>query len=321
MAKFWWVNHKQTLRQEIKGGFLWSPKVERNGAQSHFYNNLRLAAPGDFVVSMAHGRVAHIGCVADYAISAPKPVEFGKTGNNWRDEGWLLAMVWSNVQQPFLPKACLAKVAPLLRDRYAPLQRATGHGNQKAYFSEIDEALFSVVADGTNFSKLSLSTLVERSKERTSDEFSDALEDSILAGLEMDSSLSLTERTELKKSRRGQGVFRHSLFGLHQMCRVTGIRNADLLIASHIKPWRSCETSFERLDGYNGLLLAPHVDFLFDRGLISFENSGEILLSPKLQKSDLEKFGITLETPRPYPEFHQNYNTYLEHHRHNVFLK
>jgi predicted restriction endonuclease len=51
------------------------------------------------------------------------------------------------------------------------------------------------------------------------------------------------------------------------------------LIASHIKPWRSANNQ-ERIDGSNGLLLAPHVDLLFDRGLISFTDEGSLLVSP-----------------------------------------
>jgi hypothetical protein len=35
----WWVNHKQTARQERSGGYLWAPKSERSGARSLFYDN------------------------------------------------------------------------------------------------------------------------------------------------------------------------------------------------------------------------------------------------------------------------------------------
>ena len=24
--KYWWVNHKKTFKQEISGGYIWSPK-------------------------------------------------------------------------------------------------------------------------------------------------------------------------------------------------------------------------------------------------------------------------------------------------------
>jgi hypothetical protein len=29
----WWVNHKQTYRQETDGGSIWSPKANANGAR------------------------------------------------------------------------------------------------------------------------------------------------------------------------------------------------------------------------------------------------------------------------------------------------
>jgi hypothetical protein len=36
--RFWWVNHKQTARQELSGGYLWSPKTEARGTRSQFYD-------------------------------------------------------------------------------------------------------------------------------------------------------------------------------------------------------------------------------------------------------------------------------------------
>lgn len=82
MTKYWWVNHKQTFRQEIDGGFLWSPKEERNGARSQFYINMRLASAGDVVLSFANGKVAFIGRVIDYALTGAKPTEFDAVGRH-----------------------------------------------------------------------------------------------------------------------------------------------------------------------------------------------------------------------------------------------
>ena len=50
-------------------------------------------------------------------------------------------------------------------------------------------------------------------------------------------------------------------------CAVTGLAIPELLKASHIKPWKD-STDEERLDIFNGLLLAPHLDAAFDRGFI-----------------------------------------------------
>ncbi|MFE8730531.1 HNH endonuclease, partial [Aeromonas hydrophila] len=84
------------------------------------------------------------------------------------------------------------------------------------------------------------------------------------------STLNATEKQQLVKSRRGQGIFRANLEKVELACRVTGVTNTALLIASHIKPWSRCANNAERLDGNNGLLLSPHIDKLFDRGWITF---------------------------------------------------
>jgi predicted restriction endonuclease len=87
--------------------------------------------------------------------------------------------------------------------------------------------------------------------------------------------------------------------------------------ASHIKPWKH-STASERLDGQNGLLLAPHVDHLFDRGFISFANDGRLLASPRLERDVLKAWGITAE--RAIDAFSTQQQAFLTFHRENVFL-
>lgn len=102
----------------------------------------------------------------------------------------------------------------------------------------------------------------------------------------------LTERDVLALARVGQGRFRADLFKLWGACALTGIVFPEFLRASHIKPWRK-STSAERLDPFNGLLLAIHVDALFDRNLIGFDPiSGQIVVSSRLGPDDLRAFGI-----------------------------
>ena len=84
------------------------------------------------------------------------------------------------------------------------------------------------------------------------------------------------------------------------------------LRASHIKPWKNSDDR-EKLDGANGLLLAPHVDHLFDRGFISFSGQGRLLVSPKLDVSVLERWAIVL--PQSVGEFKTKQREYLEYHQ------
>ncbi len=81
------------------------------------------------------------------------------------------------------------------------------------------------------------------------------------------------EKIQLIKARRGQGLFKANVRLYETECRVTHVRSIKHLRASHIKPWKDSD-DHEKIDGANGLLLAPHVDHLFDRGLISFSGEG-----------------------------------------------
>jgi len=137
--------------------------------------------------------------------------------------------------------------------------------------------------------------------------------------LDYDPALAASVRDQTIRARRGQGLFRFRVFQLETACRLTGIARPDLLIASHIKPWRLCETTQERLDGANGLLLTPHVDRLFDRGLIGFSDDGAVLRSPALPPEDLARLGLDAACARNAGAFSERQRRYLAAHRALVF--
>jgi len=102
-----------------------------------------------------------------------------------------------------------------------------------------------------------------------------------------------TERKGLVTSRVGQGAYRKRIIHRWEYkCAVTGFDKLDVLIASHILPWASANDN-ERLDVHNGILLSPTYDALFDRHLISFENSGKIILSDSIEAQAYNKIGVT----------------------------
>jgi hypothetical protein len=102
-----------------------------------------------------------------------------------------------------------------------------------------------------------------------------------------------TEAERLVIQRVGQDVFREALLSYWGgCCAVTGIAEPRLLRASHIKPWAKCDTDAERLDVYNGLLLAAHLDAAFDAGLISFDDQGAIIFSSHFAQGDRDALGI-----------------------------
>lgn len=128
--------------------------------------------------------------------------------------------------------------------------------------------------------------------------------------------LGQLEKKRLVMARRGQGRYRKNLEQIEKSCRVTGLRDLNHLRASHIKPWR-LSNDFEKLDGNNGLLLSPHVDHLFDRGWILFENDGHLVQSPNLDPIVIKSWKIEPDR-NPQPFFPQQIE-YLEFHREFIF--
>ena len=128
--------------------------------------------------------------------------------------------------------------------------------------------------------------------------------------------LDKTEQEQVIVSRLGQGNFRRNVIKLWGSCSVTGLQSVTLLRASHIKPWKDSNNQ-ERLNPFNGLLLIPDYDFLFDRGYIAFKNNGSVIISQRLSPFACKVFDINndLQLRSVFPEN----KAYLDFHRSEVF--
>jgi hypothetical protein len=102
-----------------------------------------------------------------------------------------------------------------------------------------------------------------------------------------------TEVERLTIQRVGQDLFRAGLLDYWQgRCAVTGLAVPGLLRASHIKPWADCDTDDERLDVFNGLLLGPNIDAVFDGGFVTVAEDREIVVSELLSANDRAVLGL-----------------------------
>lgn len=127
-----------------------------------------------------------------------------------------------------------------------------------------------------------------------------------------------TEKIVLQKIRKGQTFFRDSLLNSYKYCKICGLRYEQLLIASHIKPWKD-SNNYERLDPNNGLLLCPNHDKLFDKGYISFDANGKILMNTKsINIKILNSMGINEDKTI---EMNDETKKYMEYHRNKVYCK
>ncbi|MBU0767193.1 HNH endonuclease [Patescibacteria group bacterium] len=128
--------------------------------------------------------------------------------------------------------------------------------------------------------------------------------------------LDSKDKETVIKARIGQGIFREWLIEYWGKSSVTGCTKTEVLIASHIKPWRDCDNE-EAIDVFNGLLLTPNIDKLFDMGLISFEDNGNMILSSELNNEDLTKLGVSRNMK--ISKTNEKHIKYLKHHREKVF--
>lgn len=127
-----------------------------------------------------------------------------------------------------------------------------------------------------------------------------------------------TEAERLVVQRVGQDIFRRGLIEYWEgRCAITGLTATELLRASHIKPWAACESDSERLDVFNGLLLAPHLDAAFDAGLMTVADDGTVLVSRFLTEDDRRVLGLL--DPLSVRKLTDEHRTYLRWHRENLF--
>lgn len=322
--RYWWVNQNQTFRQEVDGGYLWSPKRSALNRFNQFYENMREVAPGDIVFSFCDTYIRAVGIAQGYCYECPKPSEFGGTGRNWESIGWRVDIRFT-LTPPFRPREHMDRLGPLLPAKYSPLQQ-NGSGNQAVYLAELPpllgDALGALVGDRFRDIREAAGHVAsdEVTRPTTDSEEMVLWEDHLTEGIRESVAIPETARLALVQARRGQGLFRERVAQLEKRCRITRVDHPSHLIASHAKPWRDSSNE-ERLDGENGLLLTPTIDHLFDRGFISFEDGGRLLISPVAHTLSLQRMGVDTSAPVNVGSFSSGQKRYLDFHRNNVFLE
>lgn len=129
-----------------------------------------------------------------------------------------------------------------------------------------------------------------------------------------------TEAERLVVQRVGQNLFRAALLDYwHGTCCITGLSIPALLRASHAKPWALCKSDEERLDVFNGLLLAPNLDALFDGGWMTVLANGRVIFSGELTVQATLQLGVDRGFEvRGLTHAHQ---AYFQFHREQIFKK
>ncbi len=234
-------------------------------------------------------------------------------------------MHWIALVNPIRPVEHMNSLARLLPKKYAPL-RENGGGLQAVYLAAVPKLMAYELARliGSPIYELVRGQALRDigiPKPGGAGTETGEWEDHIVVEIQKDEELSETERTAVIQARRGQGQFRNSVLRIEKKCRITGVNRAEHLVASHCKPWRDCSEPQERLDGENGLMLTPTIDHLFDRGFISFEGGGQLIVSPSAHPRSLERMGVDTSKGINVGSFSDGQKRYLEFHRDRVFLE
>jgi hypothetical protein len=284
---------------------------------------MREVAPGDLVFSFVDTRIAAIGTIASYCYESPKPAEFGEVGLNWEKIGWRVRVNFVSFLNKIRPKDHIDVLRRVLPSRYSPLQDS-GNGIQSVYLTEVPLPFAEVLIGLIGKEAALVSDRVARSTPQTPMQVENAdlemWEHHIESNIESDSQLPETEREALIVARRGQGLFKQWVMQVENRCRITGVTNPIHLRARHCKPWRDSSNE-ERLNGENGLLLTPTMDHLFDRGFISFEDSGMVILSPVAHAPSLNRMGVATDRVINVGTFTQGQKQFLDYHRESVLLQ
>jgi hypothetical protein len=306
--RYWWVNQNQTYKAEVPGGFLWSPKTRVDGAKNRFYENMRLVEPNDVVFSFCDTYIKAVGVATDRAATAPKP-DFGKVGKEWSEEGWLVPVEFKELENPIRPNDHIQTLKDYLPGKYSPLQHS-GDGLQSVYWAEVPESMASQLIRiiGAQYEEI-----VDGLSNEVSSTPSEDNQERLIRGR---TDIGSTEKEQLVKARRGQGIFRANVRLNEEACRVTRVSNPNFLSARQIKPWKDSSDE-EKLNGCNGLLLAPHVHLFFDKGLVSFTDSDDLLTSSHLDRGILKALGIASELN--VGSFNKEQAAFLNYHGTRVF--
>lgn len=126
------------------------------------------------------------------------------------------------------------------------------------------------------------------------------------------------KQQEIRKAREGQGKYREQLLEQCRFCPFTMIADERLLIASHIKPWAASEDD-EKIDPYNGYMLSPLYDKLFDRGFITFTENRHMILSEFISPFTWKQLNLKNDTFIKALPMDDKRVEYLKFHHESVF--
>lgn len=285
---YFWVNQKQTYKQEREGEYLWAPKRNSDGNQHWGWKTMVKVNPGDIIFNNVNGALRSYCIATSAAYDFTKPTELEQ---EWEQLGWKIDARYIDLPKPIFISEHLNDIGDLFPEKYSPYSVQHKKANQ-SYLAELSFKL------GTAIAAIGRVASISNIQNETTPKAIVPVASNELDNVQKDTETTAfiptaTEREALVKQRLTQGRFRKDLMVRYkERCAVTGLDVPSLLVASHIKPW-SESTAREQNDIDNGFLLSAHLDKLFDQHLISFDFQGKINISNSITHRQRSLLGLS----------------------------
>lgn len=271
---FYWVNLGKTHQEVQQGKFLWAPESFKTNkgtiVRPAHWENVAQVKRGDIIFCSFDQHVHWIAEATQDAYTAERPPS--RSFREWNPAGHRIDVRLTPIPEPLYVPTFARTFRTQFGSRTTPTVVNQEDGLNQIYMARLPADAGLYLLDRSELSAIFVPRFVDEGAHGKK--------------------VSQTTRDAVVQARVGQGPFRKALLQRwNNQCALTGLSHPELLIASHIEPWSLCDNR-ARLDPDNGLLLAAHIDRLFDRGLVSFDDQGRLLIGDQISPADQQILGI-----------------------------
>ena len=289
---FFWVNIGSSFNEVKEQNFLWAPQygVNKNGKMFNptSWETVKDVKAGDIIFCNKDREIVYIATAASDAKPAPRPQN--RSFDKWEREGTRVDVDLTVLEHPIDVSLFSEIFIAKFNEQSEPSVFAENGFCTQTYMCKIPEVAAKMIASFIN-DNISIDFRNESLKVKEP-----------------------TGRTKevIVQARVGHGPYRDKLFKKWGgKCAVTGVAVESILTASHIVAWSICD-EIEKVDPFNGLPLIPNLDKLFDRGMISFTDCGNLIYREGLEQL-LNDLGVPLNSKLKMVFFF--FLKYLKRHR------
>lgn len=270
---FYWVNLGRTYQEVADHKFLWAPSHTFNSRGKKLIDGGWRHVPevkrGDIIFCNENSRIIYVAVAKKNSYPAERPAN--RNFDQWKRDGFKIEVDLVILGTPVKLDDFRNELYERFNDATSPKLLTVQRMPAQKYLTRLPDGAGILIMNTLGDIALPIHDRITKTNTHK---------------------LTETEREAVIKARVGQGQFRRDVLDLWgSTCPVTGINMPELLVASHIVSWQLSD-NYEKLDKFNGLPMSPAADKLFDKGLISFDDSGHLLVSARLTSGTLLKLGL-----------------------------